>query len=96
MVPTPTGACSRRAAFAEEEHKRGVVLSGGLPAVHADVRGQLPLLGCELAAEARGRWLLWQTLHINLLVFTLDLKERYGVTVTGQAGRVRVRLTFLP
>lgn len=43
------------------------------PAVHADVCGQLPLLGGQLAAEAWGCWLLGQTLHVDLLVLTLDL-----------------------
>lgn len=52
----------------------------GSPAVHTDVCGQLLLLCCELAAEARGCWLLWQTLHIDLLILTLDLK---GATRSG-------------
>jgi hypothetical protein len=43
------------------------------PAVDADVCGQLPLLGGQLAAETWWCWLLWQALHIDLLVLTLDL-----------------------
>jgi hypothetical protein len=46
------------------------------PAVDADVCGQLPLLCSQLAAKAWGCWLLWQALHIDLLILTLDLWGR--------------------